>query len=307
MMVRTLVVLVAVQIPLAIWQLHRYGLSNPDQVQGTLSFARAHGAHLVAAALGVACVWLLASRRRSLTLGVLAAAVLLLGEMIVADAKQVLLILPVGVVVAAWRSGRLSMAVNGTLIAAALVLLVVIDPYSQDAVYRLQQARHGHNGKVETAKVVWRHLESDPRSIVFGKGPAETVSRAAFITIDSQEESFRGINLKPATIALEAQTDARSVSGGGTSFNSGVSSMLGVFGDLGLFGAFAYGGLFLSVLFAVWRKRSSMAVAATTGWVMLAVLGLIYDWWEQPPFTLFLAILTGLALTAPSSPREEMP
>jgi hypothetical protein len=304
-MVRTLVLLVVVQIPLAIWQLHRYGLSNPDEVQGTLSFAQAHGAHLVAGVLGVACVWLLASRRRRLTWWVLASAGVLLGELIVADAKQVLLILPVGVVVAAWRSGRLSLAVNGTLIAAALVLLVVIDPYSQDAVYRLQQARHGRNGKVETAKIVWRHLESDPRSIVFGKGPAETVSRAAFITIDSQEESFRGIALKPAKIAVEAQTGARSVSGGGTSINSGVSSMLGVFGDLGLFGAFAYGGLFLSVLFAVWQKRSSEAVAATAGWVMLAILGLVYDWWEQPPFTLFLAVLTGLALTASPSPREE--
>jgi hypothetical protein len=142
---------------------------------------------------------------------------------------------------------------------------------------------------------------------VFGKGPAETVSRAAFITIDSQEDSFGGVALKPAKIAVEAQTGARSVSGGGTSINSGVSSMLGVFGDLGLFGAFAYAGLFLSVLFAVWQKRSSAAVAATVGWVMLAILGLVYDWWEQPPFTLFLAVLTGLALTASPSPREEMP
>lgn len=303
-MVRTLIVLVAVQIPLAIWQLHHYGLSNPDEVQGTLYFAKAHGAHLVAGVLGVACVWLLASGRRR-TWWVLAAAGLLLGELIISDAKQVLLVLPVGVVVAAWRSGRLGFVVNGTLIAAAIALLIVIDPYSQDTVYRLQQARHGRNGKAETAKIIWRHLESDPASIVFGKGPAETVSRTAFITIDPNETSFRGLGLQPAEIAVEAQAGAKSVSGGGTSLNSGVSSMLGVFGDLGLFGAFAYGGLFLSVLFAVSRKRTSDAVAATAGWVMLAILGLIYDWWEQPPFTLFLAVLTGLALTSPSSPGEE--
>jgi len=305
-MVRTLVVLVAVQIPIAAWQLHRYGLSKPDQIQGTLAFARAHGAHLVAGALGIACIWLLAAKRRRLTWWVLGAAGLLLGELIVADAKQVLLALPVGVLVAAWRSGRLSVVTNGVLIAAALALLIVIDPYSQDVVYRLQQARHGRNGKAETANIVWKHLESDPASIVFGKGPAETVSRSAFLTTDvGGDSSFQSFGLRPATIAIEAQAGAQSVSGGGTSLNSGVSSMLGVFGDLGLFGAFAYAGLFLSVLSAVWRKRSSEAVAATAGWIMLAILGFVYDWWEQPPFTLFLAVLTGLALTRDSPTGEE--
>jgi hypothetical protein len=305
--VRILVVLVAVQLPLAAWQLHRYGLANPDQVQGTLAFAQANGAHLIAGVLGVACVWLLASKRRRLSWWVLGFAALLLGELIVADAKQVLLTLPVGVLVAAWRSGRLSVVTNGILIAAALALLIVIDPYSQDVVYRLQQARHGRNGKAETANIVWKHLESDPASLAFGKGPAESVSRAAFLTTEAGgDSSFQSLGLQPAKIAAEAQKGAQAVSGGGTSINSGVSSMLGVFGDLGLFGAFAYGGLFLSVLSALWRKRSSEAVAATAGWVMLAALGLIYDWWEQPPFTLFLALLTGLALTLDSPAGEEV-
>jgi hypothetical protein len=303
--VQTLIVLVAVQVPFAAWQVYHYGLNDPDQVQGTLSFARANGAHLIAGVLGVACVWLLASRRRRLTWWVLAGAAALLGELIVADAKQVLLTLPAGIVVAAWRSGRLSFVVNGILIAAALALLIIVDPYSQDVVYRVQQARQGHNGKVETAKIVWRHLESGPASVVFGKGPAETVSRVAFLTTDPHGETlFRGLGLQPATIAVEAQAGAHSVSGGGTSINSGVSSMLGVFGDLGLFGAFAYGGLFLAVLFAVWRRQTSEAVAATAGWVMFAILGLIYDWWEQPPFTVFLGALTGLALTSSRPPAQ---
>ena len=300
-LVQTLVLLVAIQIPLAAWQVHRYGLADPDRVQGTMAFARAHGAHLIAGVLLVACVWLIASRRRRITWWVAVTVVVLLAEPVVADAKQVLFVLPVGVLIAAWRSGRLSVFVNGALVMTTLAALIVVGPYShtQELVYRLQQLRTGHNGKVEVAKIVWGHLESNPASVFFGKGPAETVSRTAFLTTNQDGHSLLGaVRLQPAKIAEDAQAGAQEVSGGGTSLNSGVSSMLGVFGDLGVFGAVAYAGLFFSVLLAVSRKQVPEAVAAMAGWVMLLILGFVFDWWEQPPFTLFLAVLTGLALTA---------
>jgi hypothetical protein len=75
-----------------------------------------------------------------------------------------------------------------------------------------------------------------------------------------------------------------------------------VLGDLGLFGVVAYLGLFLSVYLALRRTPGPAAVAAAGGWAMFGVLGLVFDWWEQPPFSVFLAVLTGLALT--TSPRR---
>ena len=36
------------------------------------------------------------------------------------------------------------------------------------------------------------------------------------------------------------------------------------------------------------------------GFAMFAVLGVVFDWWEQPPFSVFLAVLAGLALTEPN-------
>ena len=118
------------------------------------------------------------------------------------------------------------------------------------------------------------------------------------------DSPLRVLGLKPAAVAVEAQSDATEVSGGRTSFNSGVSSMLGVFGDLGLFGAVAYAGLVFSIMRALWRKRGALAITASAGWAMFTVLGLVYDWWEQPPFTVFLGVLTGLALTADRVPDE---
>ena len=37
---------------------------------------------------------------------------------------------------------------------------------------------------------------------------------------------------------------------------------------------------------------------------MALVLGFVLDWWEQPPFTVFLATLAGLALSAEARPAD---
>ena len=305
-LVRTLVVLVGAQVVLSAWQVYKFGLGSPDKVQGTLWGAGA-GAHVMSAAVVLGCIWLLAARRGRLNGWVLAAVAVLVAVPIVADAKQVLFALPAAAIVAGWRSGRTGLAINAAFVFSALTLLIAFDPVSKDAIYRLQETRQGHNGKEETAKIVWRHVDSSPSSLAFGVGPAETVSRAAFLTTPLQlqaDSPLRALGLAPAAVAVEAQADATQISGGRTSFNSGVSSMLGVFGDLGLFGAVAYAGLFLSVVRALWRTRTALAITATAGWAMFAVLGFVYDWWEQPPFTVFLAVLTGLALTSESDVSE---
>ena len=68
-------------------------------------------------------------------------------------------------------------------------------------------------------------------------------------------------------------------------------------GDLGLAGVVAYVGLLGSVLFALRRVASPEGLAAGAGFAMFAVLGLVFDWWEQPPLSVFLGALAGLALS----------
>ena len=53
------------------------------------------------------------------------------------------------------------------------------------------------------------------------------------------------------------------------------------------------------MLGALWRQGrvSHLASAALAGWAMVLPLAAVFDWLEQPPFTLILATVTGLALT----------
>src|SRR5262249_21856542 len=220
--VRSLVVLVAAQVALSAWQVRQFGLGSPDKIQGTLWGAGA-GAHVMSAAVVLGCLWLLASRRGRLNEWVLIAVAALIAVPIVADAKQVLFALPAAAIVAGWRSGRFGLLLNVGLILSALALLIVFDPVSKDAIYRLQDGRSGNNGKEQTAKIIWDRLDSSPASLAFGEGPAETVSRAAFLTTPLQLQSdspLRSLGLRPAKLAVEVQTQATQVSGGRTSFNS---------------------------------------------------------------------------------------
>jgi O-antigen ligase len=114
----------------------------------------------------------------------------------------------------------------------------------------------------------------------------------------SSDSPLTVLGLSPSPIALEAQGKALEVSQGGTSFNSGVSSTLGVVGDLGIVGLLVYLGLFLSLFLRLRKETAAEGIAAAGGFAIFLVLGLAFDWWEQPPFGVFLGVLAGLALSA---------
>jgi hypothetical protein len=298
-----LLVLIIVQLPFSAFELAKLGAG--DKIQGTLYSAGA-GAHVISAIAVVGAIWIVAGGGRE-GLGIfrfpLAAALLCIP--FVADAKQVIVALPATVLAVTWRGGPLGPVVRIALAAGSVAVLFVFIPAGSTSERFIQQAQHGKGGKQAAAGFVWRQVSEDPAAIFFGKGPAETVSRAAFMTTPGfQKSGFQNaesplavLGLKPAVIAKEAQHTAFAASGGGTSFNTGVSSALGVFGDLGFFGLSVYVGLLLT-LFASLRKDSSPeAVAAASGFAMFLVLGIVFDWWEQPPFGVFLGTLAGLALS----------
>ena len=304
MLKQLLLLLLVIQIPVAAFQLVAIGPF--DAIQGTLYGAGA-GAHVISAVAVVGAIWLFLTGDRSplknpWRLAVIAALALM---PFVADARQVILALPAILLVSRWGEGVLRLLVRGLLVAAAIVALFTLQPFGNPAVDLLERAAAGGGGKTQTASFVWDRLSAEPASVVFGLGPAETVSRAAFMTTDlllRTDSPIRVLDLKPAELAVEAQLSL-GASGIGTSFNAGVLSALGVLGDIGLAGLAVYVGMLVAVVVALRRLRSPEAAAAASGFAMFAVLGLVFDWWEQPPFSIVLAVLAGLALTA--EPRDE--
>jgi hypothetical protein len=296
----TLLALFCIQIPLATLQFASVGPA--DHIQGTLYGAGA-GAHVISAVCVVGAIWILTGGigRELLGAARLPTVAALLAIPFLADAKQVIVAMPAVLLAGAWGVSRFHFLLRGALVVGAVVALFTLVPAGNTAGRFLQENQQGRGGKEATARFVWHEVDADPPSVAFGKGPAETVSRAAFMTtpqLQGADSPLAVLDLKPATLAVEAQSTALEVSGGGTSFNSGVSSALGVLGDLGIVGLLVYAGLLLSLFVPLRRETSAEGVAAAAGLALFLVLGLAFDWWEQPPFGVLLGVLAGLSLTA---------
>jgi hypothetical protein len=252
---RTLLGLVLIQIPLAAVQLGAYGPADP--IQGTLYGAGA-GAHVISAVCVVGAIWILTGGYPREALGAtrLPVVAALLVIPFLADAKQVILAMPAVLLAWSWSSGRLMSIGRAVLVAASVVVLFSLAAPGRTVERYLDQSAQGGGGKEATARFVWQEVRSDPQSVAFGKGPAETVSRAAYMTtplFGRADSPLTVLDLKPAKFAIGAESAALDVSGGGTSFNGGASSALGVLGDLGIFGLLVFVGLLLSLFVRVRR------------------------------------------------------
>jgi hypothetical protein len=296
--IATMAGLVVAQFPTAVLQGIKFGFEvRPDRVdpiQGTLYGAGA-GAHVFSAVVILGCLWWLSGKQGGPVVRyVLALPLLALPFM--ADAKQVIFAVPAVLLVGGWRAGAWQFVLRAVVV-VLMINQVFGSPNSDVSIRYLEQHRSGEGGKVVVTKLILDEITQDPARFIAGLGPAESVSRAAFMTtylFTSEDSAIAKLGLHQASTALCANSLARDVSGGGSSFNSAVSSMLGVLGDLGILGAIAYGGLVATVMLRLKRRRSALAVAALGGWAMFIVLGFVYDWREQPPFGVFLALMTGI-------------
>jgi hypothetical protein len=297
LLLKVMMGLIALQVPIALWQFATHGGGDP--VQGTF-VSRGGGAHTLGAVSLIGAVWLLAGRV-TLRRIVLSASLVVLP--FIADAKQILFALPIAVLMTAPQGLRAGYVFRVGLAAGLLAILLFVLPVGKVALgYVHHDASQNKDPKAQVAEWLWRDVRSDPVSLTFGKGPAETVSLAAYYTTPgflSATSPFHALGLAPAELAIEANylsfptvnTQERS------SFESPVSSALGVFGDLGLTGLLTYGGLLVTLLLALSRVRSREGVAAMTAVALFAVLGLIYGWWEAPGLPAIVGAFAALALT----------
>jgi hypothetical protein len=83
----------------------------------------------------------------------------------------------------------------------------------------------------------------------------------------------------------------------GSSVWTGISSWTALLGDLGLLGL----GFYLWMACTLWhclKGREWQTAVAKSALLMSCLLGVIYSWLEEPAFTLLVALVVGLALTA---------
>lgn len=283
-----LMALIVVQIPVVLAQTLLY--TTGDFVRGTL-IGSDIGAHQVSPIAVVGAIWLTLSGPH--TKWTIALILLLLAIPFLAGANQVIFAIPIGIVVAALAGRGLIRAPAVAAIGGLLLLLLLLPGWNSG--YARDTLGHvGESLKAEPAGVIVNDMADDPLTLLFGHGPATTVSTAALLTADGNAV-IEPLGLEPATFPADLESyDAPG------SIQRPVSSVLGIVGDLGLLGAIAFTLLFAFVFDQTRRRGTPLALAATAGLAMILVLGFFNDAFEQPPFALFLALVAGLALTDPS-------
>jgi hypothetical protein len=300
--------LIAIQLPVVVLQAGTLGIG--DNVRGTTS-----SAHTVAALTGLGGLALVTwGYERSAGTGLLcllAAVPYIAVVPLLAEAKQVIFALPVAVLVLVATTRRLSRKVTVAAVAAAiLVYLMTSTPAGQLGESFLGRASSGNSGKIAGFKVALDEMRTEWTGVAFGLGPANGLSRTALLTADThalrQGAPLARLKLKPAELAAQAEAEARITRGeDDSSFNSAISSATGLVTDFGVVGVVAFAWLLASILIPlVARRRQLLARVALAGWAMSIPLALTFDWWEQPPFMIPLAVVTGLAITSTPIRRE---
>lgn len=309
------VVLLA-QVPIAVVQAATS--AQVDDVRGSL-FGAGAGAHVMGSALllGLVAIPFLLRRPAWLAVPLVLVAV---AVAVVADAKTPLYALPVVFVAAAFLtsiggsrgaagSGRWSMVAGAFLMLFALFLAIRFVGF-EDANAKFDTATTGPNSKGALAQRVVEGLADDPPELVYGFGPAQSVSRLAQLASPSGRRAgspVEALGLGPAT-RFDATAGRTQVAPGyASSLISPTSSILGIMGDFGFLGLLTFAYAWFVVARVIWSRRgTALVTVALAGWLSLIPLGLAYDWPEQPPYTLLVALLVSL-VTAPVVAREVPP
>jgi hypothetical protein len=322
--------LLAVQIPIGVWQGLTVGWMDP--VKGTLMGSGA-GSHTIAAlfALGL-FVWLAAiqdGRRPIWTAPVVAA--LAFGMMAAGGAVTVIIFsgaaLPVILFVRRGpkAEGRVGRRVSRTrswlasrrraarfALAMVVILGAVLAPFVAarivpNIVERIDAIANLKNFPeftlpLERAGVPIGGLDLEREQSVLqallGSGPGTSSSRAALLPVPGYTTlgaAFGTLNipLEPTRLAVKiAHTSSRPYGG---SVEAASSEILGVIGDLGITGFVGLILLFIGVVRAARKSDNWLAPALVAALVMTFLLCFIDNWLEYPEYAVPLAVLIGVA------------
>lgn len=321
--------LLAVQVPIGVWQGLTVGWQDP--VQGTL-VGQGAGAHVMGALLALGLfVWLAAiqdGRRPIWTAPVVAA--LAFGMMAAGGAVQVIILggaaLPVIIFVRrapkaegrvggrvsrtrSWlasrrRAARFALAmvvVPGAVLAPFVAARIVPDIMQRiDAIANLKNFPE-FTLPLERAGVPIGGLDLEREQSVLqaflGSGPGTSSSRAALLLVPAytKQGAFGTLNLplQPTRLAVKITLSSSRLNGGSVEATS--SEILGVIGDLGIIGFVGLILLFIGVIRAARTSGSWFASAIAAALVMTFLLCFIDNWLEYPEYAVPLALLIGVA------------
>jgi hypothetical protein len=279
-------VLLAIQIPVTLAQTAVHGIG--DFVTGTLTGSLI-GAHQIPAITIIGALWLALNRpqRRRTWVGIALLAVI----PILSAANQVILVLPATLLIAALACGVRFRAGPIVAFGGVFALLLLLPGWNSEYA-RTQLGKLDELVKAEPAEVIAADMTSSGRLLLFGRGPAQTVSGAAFFTVENDQ--VRSLGIEPAELPEKLDTFYEV-----SSVRRPISSILGIAGDLGMLGTIAYGMLFAFVFNRTRRTATPLGQTSTAALVLWMFLGFVNDGLEQPAFAMFTALLVGLTLTAP--------
>jgi hypothetical protein len=281
-----------------------------DNVKGTLLAAGA-GHHVSAGGLALG-LFILAKQQtfKLLTAGFGALALYVI---VIADAKQVLFVLPLALLVLgiSGRKRRTGASLVGGIIAGAVmagasIYALLTYRASATAFDFIDRSTTNDTGKLAVVHALWTDVSSSAAGLLFGFGPGETVSRFSYLTTPELLKQGSPVALLGLHVSRSGdryrQIAASGPYTGTSSFTSAQSSTLGILGDYGLAGVVAFGALILVVIGALRRAEDRrLRSSALAAWIMLLPLAVVFDWLEQPPFTLAVMLITGLAMRGESS------
>lgn len=276
--------------------------SHPDEVFGLFTGLKI-APHLNGAIAGAVALWIL-GRATGWRETLWAAPFILVT--ILSDTKQALFLLPLALALSPAVSIRIwAFRLILPVLAALLALWspaipgVIPDNYGY-AVGEIERAvdTSGENGKSrklaaleETTKRVVR----TPGDLAFGLGQGQSVGYIALLSNQGSDNSVSSsLGLEPSQI----QTEEIGYWYGSGSFSSEFSSATGLLGDLGLLGVIAFLVAISGVAILVFRTQGADRGAVWSLGLYYLAMGLVYIWWEQPVFTLFLGLLMAATFTS---------
>ena len=232
--------------------------------------------------------------------------------MVVADAKQVLFLVPLALVVLALsiqqRRGLGSTVKDvlaGLVMASIAGFAIFSYSASQVAFEFIDNSVSNDTGKLAVAPAIASDIGQSPATLVFGMGPGESVSRFSFLTTPRLYKSgspavVLGLHDSRGADRYTAISQQGPFTGD-SSFTSPQSSVLDILGDYGLAGTLGFPVLIAVVIGGLRRAPDRrLAAAALASWTLLLPLAFLFDWLEQPPFTLAVMALSGLCLRSRS-------
>lgn len=284
---------------------------NPDFNKGTF-VDLAVGFHLAGAVAGVGAIWLLG---RIESVRAVFWSLPLLISIFLTETRQVAALLPV--VLGFSPALDLRRWLMRLVAPIALVLVIALAPPIEgiantagsratgqvEAVVTEPGGQRKIDGFVETG----RALVESPANLLFGLGQGNSVGFLAQLGDEAiQSEDFGSTVGEKLGLEQSRVVEELGPRRGYGSFTNEFSSLGGLIGDLGLIGSIVFlAGLAAGAMLVVQVKGRDRGAVQALGLFYLA-MGLIYIWWEQPAFTIAVALLVGSGmLMARDDPETE--